>query len=1038
MDQNTFSAQALLNLSLLTAIVVGGVWWIQNPLTSSRPSHSESSGLSSSPFSSKKPSARLWQDPFEPYAQTSGEGNNAPSNIQAEKARFTKEFDKQVQKQFQSDGKKLLLMGIMVPGGHFKDLAEHRQRIRVALMSAMAAGGYAPEDTNHLDSFPMCLDGNLYKIPYEWFTEIEGPERRRLAFPSKYKRILVFWISDDAFAEKPLRSLTQLHKQVQCSLEGCPQTKCTCCCGDIGTTRKPAEPCCPIVHCITSHIFESPRTQIAHLCAFTNAEFAIFGPLGSSTLRSLLEEAKQEQKQKEKAHFIFYNTSATISPEIVLGENPSMANIKKQLSPVVDFHYTTCSDYDVAKAMSKELERRGIKFDSDQIALIAENDTLYGRALPKAFRQELEDATNNIKRFTYLRGLDGLAPQENQKNDHGTSSTSGFSGLDSRTSLDRRFVSTQAFNRPEGNNQFDYLMRLGDDMKRMERQNGRFKVIGILGSDVYDKLLLLQALRPLFPNALFFTTDLDAIYSHPQELKWTKNLLVASSHGLTLDEYYQCGAAPFRFSYQTALFQAILGATTNPRTSDKEVGEAEHANRHFFLLQSSPPRIFEIGRDKAYDISVEKFFPDSIHPKRPQTSIQLLLWRTGSMILLFVLFCVMLFVLKWHRKIFSVLKFVRRYSAYLLPVVLVVLCLVVWDIYSLDGEPWIWISGAGISTWPATMLQLLAFVVSAALILHVWKEAKKKIMEKLCNKHDGLEKFSSSFRELKDAAVNFNSWASARLSSDNKEDEQTETQKTFTGLWDELRGDIHTHILLFFTILIVVISVVLFLLSWEGNGRLPYRNGVSYWLGTLIWFCAWVATITLTLATFFITRSCCWFIKKMEQPITITTKVKNDSKNSKVHKSVPKRRKENTENEEKCNEPLRVVSFVKEWTEKIVKFVFYPVIPLVLLVVAESSYFDNFGYNPYRYVVLVLMGLLIFAPAYQLRDAARKLQKKKIEDAKKILNNNDFPENVRSKIRFTIEETENFTDGAFKPILEHPFTQAILILLGGITAFLIM
>ncbi len=37
-----------------------------------------------------------------------------------------------------------------------------------------------------------------------------------------------------------------------------------------------------------------------------------------------------------------------------------------------------------------------------------------------------------------------------------------------------------------------------------------FRAIGILGSDVYDKLLILRALRPRFPDVVFFTNNLDA------------------------------------------------------------------------------------------------------------------------------------------------------------------------------------------------------------------------------------------------------------------------------------------------------------------------------------------------------------------------------------------------------------------------------------------------------------------------------------------------------------------------------------------------
>ena len=108
--------------------------------------------------------------------------------------------------------------------------------------------------------------------------------------------------------------------------------------------------------------------------------------------------------------------------------------------------------------------------------------------------------------------------------------------------------------------------------------------MGILGSDLYDKLLVLQALRPLVPNALFFTTDLDALVLHPSALTYTRNLLVASSFGLQLRPAVQGETPPFRSSYQTAAFLAT-------RTAIRGMAGAPAA-----WLK---PRMFEVGSVRA-------------------------------------------------------------------------------------------------------------------------------------------------------------------------------------------------------------------------------------------------------------------------------------------------------------------------------------------------------------------------------------------------------------------------------------------------------
>ncbi len=90
------------------------------------------------------------------------------------------------------------------------------------------------------------------------------------------------------------------------------------------------------------------------------------------------------------------------------------------------------------------------------------------------------------------------------------------------------------------------------------------KAIGVLGSDFYDKHLVLQALRQRIPDAVYFTTDLDARALHPEHLQWTRNLLVATHFALSLrkDEKVdiQGEAPPFRGAYQTSVFFAVLRA----------------------------------------------------------------------------------------------------------------------------------------------------------------------------------------------------------------------------------------------------------------------------------------------------------------------------------------------------------------------------------------------------------------------------------------------------------------------------------------------
>jgi hypothetical protein len=242
--------------------------------------------------------------------------------------------------------------------------------------------------------------------------------------------------------------------------------------------------------------------------------------------------------------------------------------------------------------------------ESHHIALISEWDTLYGRALPDAMARCLgqpECKQNTAEPFPqwlhvykYLRGLDGQMPNVEGAGSADTPRNNGNKqDKDSKDNAKSR-PDLRAQDRAEGQSQFDYLHRLGDHIqqldKELHRNNQRgIEAVGVLGSDVYDKLLVLQALRPLLPNAWFFTTDLDALLLHPSAQTLTRNLLVASSFGLQLKPALQGEIPPFRISYQTAQFFATRVAI--------------HGDGQPKTNWLKDPLLFEIGSSRAFQFA---------------------------------------------------------------------------------------------------------------------------------------------------------------------------------------------------------------------------------------------------------------------------------------------------------------------------------------------------------------------------------------------------------------------------------------------------
>src|SRR5208282_1949562 len=260
--------------------------------------------------------------------------------------------------------------------------------------------------------------------------------------------------------------------------------------------------------------------------------------------------------------------------------------------------------------------------NSQHIALVSEWDTLYGRILPGIItgclldvkcKQQKQITTSRqdldwpwVHSYSYLRGLDGKLPRRKEaKASDSTEDRADAQAADRSTAPSGQEVNKNP-ERADGQGQLDYLRRLAglvrtQDQERQQLGQGGIAAIGILGSDVYDKLLILQALRPEFPDALFFTTDLDALLFPQGKQRQTRNLLVASSFGLSLREERQGNIPPFRSTYQSSIFLATqLAIRNNLNVSPQNINDTR--NKIDKWLET--PRLFEIGRTGAYSLPV--------------------------------------------------------------------------------------------------------------------------------------------------------------------------------------------------------------------------------------------------------------------------------------------------------------------------------------------------------------------------------------------------------------------------------------------------
>ena len=479
---------------------------------------------------------------------------------------------------------KLLLMPVLLPGGPYAEDQERRMRIRYAVLAGLGTCHYSLDLSDRMSYvriplttyFPTVGDkqaspenGTLkgstitkdIVVPVKLYRQDKIRHEHDVAFGG----VLVCWVNEDQLGARPLTALRD----------------------------------------ITNGLFSQ--------CDQTRISTRIIGPSQSGTLLKMVDEDREDDLWFWPSEFFPHGSQllsprATVSPKIVrLKEEGADANRPFQLENCgLQLIRTIGTDRQLVKELATELSLRGAWPENEDckqhIVLVAEQDTLYGRALPGTFRQEIgEDLEDNLHVFKYLRGIDGRVPGaqgDRQEEDKGKRD-------------DNARVEDES---PMGPAQLDYLRRLERRIEQLDKElrhegKGQIKAIGIVGTDFYDKLLVLRAMHRCFPHAWFFTTDLEAGFAHPAEYAYTRNLLVASHFGLRLSKRLQRTVPPFRDSYQTAAFFTTLLALNDPEVErvlpklalDDPWGMEKKGGKSNKYLQ---PLSFEIGRHGPYQLTM--------------------------------------------------------------------------------------------------------------------------------------------------------------------------------------------------------------------------------------------------------------------------------------------------------------------------------------------------------------------------------------------------------------------------------------------------
>jgi hypothetical protein len=1080
----------------------GGILFYFAPLTSSRPKGT--SGLSADGFQDQDVNARLWQDPLETVEEhvKHEKGNDFYENSTHQVSRVLARL-RASKNQAQGECK---ILAVMIPGGPHAEQVERRLRDRVAVVEGLKVGGFIPNDEEHMGYFqipwtrekpdeqlltrlaawddtkhPNVL-GNLGKspnetslrIPYEWFG-LDYPlsnEHRHI----DQKRILVLWLRSDYFVDYPLHRLAEVlcffaDPAWPANIPLTVQEVAVLGPANSGMLRKMLE----------ESTAPNPPLPTAVCSLLQNT--TIYSHLASASEATLTWALGVDAK----------TTSADILNHAVNGPLGREDEEKR-----FRFKRTTTPDDRVFKATIEELERRNVKIKNseenpDNVALVMEWDSFYGRTTYPQFmadvdrtpegnlgdfekihkqettlqtkdpslRETNDDLFRHIYRFSYLRGIDGKLP--------GPSSTAhddggAASGKKTGEKEDKKNSGAANIESPEGLDQSDYLRRLASAMASLNRRimredafhrpmkTPKLDAIGVMGSDVFDKIEVLHALRPRLPGALFFTNSMDARLAHPAEQAATHNLIIVSSFGLTLHPYYQQDIPPFRDAYQTACFASTLLATgVMPEEVD-------------FTKQS--PRIFEVGRTGPYNISIEKGpannaktgAPLNVHPPRHDlirwwTPKAQMLWYNQPRPLFAILTLIIL--VSFSLYIYWTFRWVER-DAHEIPLgqktsqfadiaawmAIPVSVGVIWWAYAHDderGEPFAFFEG--ISIWPTEGCRVFVGMLCIFFLLNSRARLRRNISQvdeaffkppppRLKAPFYWRTSFNNVLAKLltkaKDARGNlrnaFGGWnTEAYILQDKVRRPSAPT------LWKEYlrRGTTVNRAIRIAILVLFYIGFVCCLSLLLSLPTVPARG---------IWARKW-DVIALTWSVL-LQNVLIFYVVDATLLMRAFIRLLNTDHTLWPHRTFAKSKSWRYLHRTEIA-TLLDIRLIAMRSKAVAPLIYYPFITLPIMILCRMPLFDNWDWPVGLIVIFSLNCLIAVICAFLLRNSAESAREKSLHRLKLALDNT--PKGSRAKmLQAAITEIKDCAQGAFAPISQQPVVRALALQGGGVGLFALL
>jgi hypothetical protein len=983
--------------------------------------------------------ARLWQDPLavarkekEAHeAERAKSSDRGRHEIQALARAIRDGADRAVNDSPDKDfPDHILLLAVMLDAGPYVEQEESRLRARQAVLEALSEGKFVPVDGEHIgfvtlapwppDTTSSGAQGELL-LPWE---RCEAADKdTSLVYPRKTRSVFVLWLPAANFDPVPLTRFALL------------------------------------VHWLTQ---DSEKVR-------NNIDIKLIGPLNSGGLQNMIREVLgwrqkraeaipqgaypiQTQMQADAARddalhdlwiispratisndALFYGPLSRLDVDLLLpGSYQSQPPLKESVEEEEEikdaaltglfrdvglrFVRTITTEDLVLSTLIDELEKRGVDVAHehqnkwDKVVILTEWDSPYGRSLAMTFAASASGRSYAslvkepekkwpkwILHYRYLRGIDGRLPGEQAKKSEPEANQKKQSAT----------VQPKAEEATEGMDQSDYVRRLASDLKKKEviwqRRGGGVRAIGLLGSDVYDKLMILRALRPEFPDAIFFTNNLDAHFERRADWVFTHNLVIASPFGSKLPRDLQRNLAPFRDNIQTSMYAGTLVATG---LLDKDKA-----------LELAMPKVFEISRHGAYDFDAPPeethWFLDWLHTSRRET------WLILSAIwLLVVAVWLKLAVINPKPAKGSILRSSFNYLFCDTP-----LWLGFWVPVLIFGvsffaqtrgydEPLAFFSG--ISIWPAEMLRLIAillvlhFMIKASFCL---KANEREVAERFClgNLKKGTSRWTNFWEGLKRWQTAHATWLAP--GAEFSAEEAWHAYLRRNQFWPRFVRVALISLLFGFGILLAPI----FRLFTKRVAAVPVRGVEALAFHSVLAICLTIAVIVISFYVVDAIQLNGNFIRLFTHGLT-----KWPSVVSQRCKRMPPLSEEELSG-------YHDVFFVAQRTEAVARLIWYPLIVLAVILVARSSFFDNWTWFPRMILLFAVIATLSVGSAMFLRRAAERLRQTALDNLQLARAAHYAVKEKQQTFDELIAEIRGLKKGAFAPLSEQHFIRAILV-----------